>query len=320
MASIVKWQSFKMQEYRYKLLLGISGFLELFGIGQAYSSAPIFATTDEAFLERMQPVIHTAGRPIASRLKAVPSGDGRAALADGAGTEADGRSAQAPAGNAPAWIPDRPRIDDGNAKWSDDKMAELNGLAPRRNGSTATAGSRHNGKAGKKGGPAQANGNGKNGNGHDEAGAAGWVAPEGYAKPSLIFRHRLIVPINGIHQGTLTAVAYACSISWDVTAVHVAVDPEVAERLRQDWEVWGDGVRLEILESPHGMTLEPLLQYVQHLVAARQPRESITVVVPQMTQPRWWRSLWKSQLATLMRISLPVETGVVITDVPYQLA
>ena len=68
------------------------------------------------------------------------------------------------------------------------------------------------------------------------------------------------------------------------------------------------------------MTLEPLLQYVQTLVAARQPCESITVVVPQMAQPRWWRSLWKSQLATLLRISLPVETGVVITDVPYELA
>jgi hypothetical protein len=165
-----------------------------------------------------------------------------------------------------------------------------------------------------------ANSNGGNGRAGLQPGAIGWAEPEGYTKPPLISRHRLVVPINGIHQGTLTAMAYARSMSRDVTAVHVAVDPAAAERLRQDWEVWGEGVRLVILDSPHGMTLEPLLQYVQALVAARQPRESITVVVPQMAQPRWWRSLWKSQLATLLRISLPVETGVVITDVPYELA
>jgi hypothetical protein len=32
MASIVEWQSLRMQEYRYGLLVGISRFFELFGI------------------------------------------------------------------------------------------------------------------------------------------------------------------------------------------------------------------------------------------------------------------------------------------------
>ncbi|MEW6242335.1 MAG: hypothetical protein AB1564_16150, partial [Chloroflexota bacterium] len=34
MASIVKWQAYKMQEYRFQMMIGIAGFLELFGIGQ----------------------------------------------------------------------------------------------------------------------------------------------------------------------------------------------------------------------------------------------------------------------------------------------
>src|SRR5512146_842681 len=34
MASIVKWQAFKMQEYRFRLMLGITSLLELFGVGQ----------------------------------------------------------------------------------------------------------------------------------------------------------------------------------------------------------------------------------------------------------------------------------------------
>jgi hypothetical protein len=32
MASIVEWQSLKMQEYRYALLIGIARFFELFGV------------------------------------------------------------------------------------------------------------------------------------------------------------------------------------------------------------------------------------------------------------------------------------------------
>ena len=32
MASIVEWQSLKMQEYRYALLVGITRFFELFGV------------------------------------------------------------------------------------------------------------------------------------------------------------------------------------------------------------------------------------------------------------------------------------------------
>src|SRR5581483_7315713 len=34
MASIVKWQAYKMQEYRYRLMIGLTGFMEFFGIGQ----------------------------------------------------------------------------------------------------------------------------------------------------------------------------------------------------------------------------------------------------------------------------------------------
>jgi hypothetical protein len=45
MASIVEWQSLKMQEYRYALLTGIARFFELFGIRRPmrYESKPVAA-------------------------------------------------------------------------------------------------------------------------------------------------------------------------------------------------------------------------------------------------------------------------------------
>jgi hypothetical protein len=40
MASIVEWQSLRMQEYRYALLIGISRFFELFGVRRPMRYAP----------------------------------------------------------------------------------------------------------------------------------------------------------------------------------------------------------------------------------------------------------------------------------------
>jgi hypothetical protein len=135
--------------------------------------------------------------------------------------------------------------------------------------------------------------------------------------PPRIVRHRILVPVNGVHQGTLTALRYAQSISRDVTAVHVSLDGPETESLRAAWATWGEGVRLVVLPSPHDMILEPLLEYIRELMARRQDNEILTIVVPQSVRPRWWSNLLRTQMAVLLRLSLPLETGIVITDVPY---
>jgi hypothetical protein len=35
--------------------------------------------------------------------------------------------------------------------------------------------------------------------------------------------------------------------------------------------------------------------------------------------PRWWSNLARTQMAVLLRLALPFQTGIVITDVPYAL-
>ena len=137
--------------------------------------------------------------------------------------------------------------------------------------------------------------------------------------PPRIVRHRILVPINGMHQGTLTALRYAHSLSDDVTALHVTMDKKETESLQQEWPIWGEGIRLVTLESPHNMVLEPLLDYLQKIMALKQENEIISIVVPQSTRPRWWSNLMRTQLGVLLRLSIPFETGIVITDIPYSL-
>ena len=130
----------------------------------------------------------------------------------------------------------------------------------------------------------------------------------------------MILPISGVHRGTLAALRYARSLSNDVTAVHVSIDTAEAERVQKKWERWGDGTRLVLLESPFRLMIEPLLDYIEEISAQRQPNETITIVVPQFVPRRWWANLLHTQTALWLRMALLFRPGIVITDVPYQTA
>jgi amino acid transporter len=68
-------------------------------------------------------------------------------------------------------------------------------------------------------------------------------APEG--------RHVVIVPIGGVQRAVVQALRYAHSLSADVRAVYVEIDPRATEALRQQWPEWGQGVQLVVLDSPY---------------------------------------------------------------------
>jgi amino acid transporter len=142
---------------------------------------------------------------------------------------------------------------------------------------------------------------------------------EAYGEPSCVGRHRVIIPVGGVHRGTLEALRYARSLSSDVTAVHVLVDEQEAEKLQRKWETWGEGVRLVMLDSPYRQFATPLVNYIEEMVAQRQPNEVVTIVVPQFVPSRWWHHLLHNQTATWLRFLLITKPGVVVTDVPYQL-
>lgn len=133
-----------------------------------------------------------------------------------------------------------------------------------------------------------------------------------------IARHRILVLIAGVHQGSLAALTYAESIGSDVTAVHVAVDEKETEKVRTKWETYGDGTRLVILESPYRLLIEPILEYIERILAVRQTNELLTIVVPQFVPAHWWENLLHNQTALMLRFALLFKPGLVIIEVPYQ--
>ncbi len=135
--------------------------------------------------------------------------------------------------------------------------------------------------------------------------------------PPHAIRHRVIMPVSGVHQGTLSALRYARMLSDDVTAVHVSIDPEEAEKVRQKWETWGEGVRMVILASPYRLFIEPILEYVSDIAGQRQPGESITIVVPEFVSENRLTGALHTNTAEILRSQLKHQHGIVITNVPY---
>jgi len=137
--------------------------------------------------------------------------------------------------------------------------------------------------------------------------------------PPHMGRHRVLVPISNVHQGTLAALRYAHMLSDDVTAIHVSLEPGDTEKVQKKWGTWGGGTRLVIVDSPYRLFLEPLLVYIEEIISARQPNEIITIVVPQFIPSKKAFNVLHMQTADMLRKELLSKPGVVITDVPYQI-
>lgn len=132
-------------------------------------------------------------------------------------------------------------------------------------------------------------------------------------------RNRVIMPVSGVHNGTLAGLHFAQSLSDDITVVHVSIDPLETAKVKAKWSDWGDGFRLVILDSPYRLFLEPLLEYIDKISAILAPNEIITLVVPQFVPKHWWTNFLHMRTAESLRKTLLHRKNIVITEVPYQI-
>jgi amino acid transporter len=137
--------------------------------------------------------------------------------------------------------------------------------------------------------------------------------------PPQTTRHRVIMPISGVHQGTLAALRYARMLSDDVTAVYIMIEPAESEKVRQKWEMWGQGVRMVMLNSPYRLLIEPLVAYIAEIARQRQPGETMTIVVPEFISNSRVTAALHMNTAELLRSQLKRQPGIVIVNVPYHL-
>jgi amino acid transporter len=131
-------------------------------------------------------------------------------------------------------------------------------------------------------------------------------------------RNIVLVPMSGVHRAVIQAVSYATTLSDDVRALYVGIDPALTGRLRDDWAKWGNGVPLVILDSPFRSLLEPLLEYIEQVTATGRD-DFLTIVLPEFVPARWWHHVFHNQRALLIKAALLFRPNVVVTSVPFHL-
>jgi hypothetical protein len=146
---------------------------------------------------------------------------------------------------------------------------------------------------------------------------ASQLAIDGW-QPQAVPQNIVVLPISGVHRAVMSALHYAKSISPDVRAVYVGVDPAAIENVRNQWQRWGEGVPLVVLDSPYRSLMTPLLE---HLAEVREaaPDSYLTVVLPEFVPARWWHHLFHNQRALLIKAALLFRPNTVVTSVPFHL-
>jgi len=131
--------------------------------------------------------------------------------------------------------------------------------------------------------------------------------------------NRVIVPISGVQRAVVGALDYARTLSSDVRALYIDVDPAATTQMQRDWDKWGRGVPLVVLASPFRSLMEPLLEYIEQL-NREHPEDYVTVVLPEFVPARWWHHLFHNQRALLIKGALLFKPNTIVTSVPFHLA
>lgn len=119
-----------------------------------------------------------------------------------------------------------------------------------------------------------------------------------------------------LHKGVLQAISYAQSLTDDVRAVHITLDPRGTEQIKKDWDRFGVDIPLVILDSPYRSLIEPLTDYIDQTIE-EDPGIMVTVIVPQAVPKFWWQGLLHNNAAVGLKLALSARKNVVITNVRY---
>ncbi|MFI1734232.1 APC family permease [Streptomyces acidicola] len=126
----------------------------------------------------------------------------------------------------------------------------------------------------------------------------------------------VIVPLGEVSKLARHAITAALALGDEVVAVAVQADPEKARALRESWDRWNPGVRLDIIDSPHRSLVQPIVDYVRRVSGdGRQ----IAVLIPEVEPTHRRYEILQNQRGLLLATVLRARTDVVVCMLPYRL-
>ncbi|MEU3244141.1 APC family permease [Streptomyces sp. NPDC006875] len=126
----------------------------------------------------------------------------------------------------------------------------------------------------------------------------------------------VIVPVGEVSRLTRHGLQAALALGHEVVAVAVHADPAKVRALRESWDRWNPGVRLDVIDSPQRSLVEPIVGYVRR---AAEGGRQIAVLIPEVEPLHRRYQLLQNQRGLLLATVLRARTDVVVCVVPYRL-
>lgn len=130
--------------------------------------------------------------------------------------------------------------------------------------------------------------------------------------------HAVVVLVPGVHRGVVKAVLYARTLSKDIDAVHVEIDPKDTPDILERWNELCLPAPLTIVKSPWRSLTEPLISYIRTIKLEKHV-DLVTVILPEFATTRWWHRFLHNQSGLLLKFALMFEPDVVVTNVRYHI-
>jgi hypothetical protein len=102
----------------------------------------------------------------------------------------------------------------------------------------------------------------------------------------------VVVPVEGLDQAALNALAAACARSSNVVAVHVSIDPAEPD-LTERWQMQLPGLPLVVIDSPYRSLAEPMAAWMVDQL--KEPPHQLIVMVPSIVPRHLWERLLVGQ-------------------------
>ena len=135
---------------------------------------------------------------------------------------------------------------------------------------------------------------------------------------------RFVMPISGVHRGILQAVDFARSISKNLVAVFIEVEPGSGAKVKKRWEEWFPDIPLHIEPSPYRSIIGPFLDFLDRYDMEANDGQLAGVVLPEFVAEGFWSNILHNQVAWLLKFALLYRRRKkgfqqVIVDVPFHL-
>ena len=140
-----------------------------------------------------------------------------------------------------------------------------------------------------------------------------------YIKPAVLHNVHVVLPVQTLNKSFLKALNYALSLRpEEIELFHVSSDPARARELEAQVEALGlDGVFFADEYTALRNTNEVLLRHIDAISSNMEPRQTLTVILPQFVSTKPWGNLLHSQTSIKLKLELLSRRNVTVASVPY---